>query len=88
MDFLKKKKIKEKKSVEGQGLRSGDQEVYRAGAFEGDPPTGSFYAPGADGGGGGYVGLSSVTVQFSLFQPEGPARSGVSADSTHPEDIE
>jgi hypothetical protein len=53
MDFLRRKK--EKKSEEGQALRgagagSADrQDVYPAGAFEGDPPTGSFYAPAVGG---------------------------------------
>ncbi|EHK98097.1 hypothetical protein M7I_6147 [Glarea lozoyensis 74030] len=46
MDFLKRKKNKDKNTTEeNQALNSGDLEIYRAGAFEGDPPTGSFYAP-------------------------------------------
>jgi hypothetical protein len=46
MEFLKRKKNKDKTTTEeNQALRSGDLDIYRAGAFEGDPPTGSFYAP-------------------------------------------
>jgi hypothetical protein len=71
MDFLKRKKVEEKKSGEDQALRgASEQDVYRAGAFEGDPPMGSFYAPatGSPGfaasttaGTGGYAGSKGVT---------------------------